>query len=115
MYIKANENGEIIQAAAVGAIPDGTEINLANYIIDESGNLILNTAKIQAQHNAIRKDEILQRLSEIDAESIRPLRAVLTKTSSEFDAEKLEALESEASNLREELVKLEGLNNENMD
>ena len=82
---------------------NGTEIDLSNYIMDESGNLILDAEKIKAQQNAARKSEILARLAEIDLESIRPLRAVLTEAATDFDTQKLTALESEAAELREEL------------
>lgn len=107
MQILKDENGSIIQTATVGSIPNGEELDLSMYIMDENGNLMLNTAKLQAQQNAVRKAEILERLSEIDYESIRPLRATLTKTATEVDAQKLAALESEAAELREELGVLE--------
>ena len=107
MQILKDENGKIIQTAEVGGIPGGMEIDLSNYILDESGNLILDTEKIKARQNAVRRTEILARLSEIDSESIRPLRAVAAKTATDFDTEKLAALESEAAELREELKGLE--------
>lgn len=53
-----------------------------------------------------RKTEILQRLNEIDAETIRPLRAKLAGVSTEEDETKLIELETEAEKLREELSSL---------
>ena len=45
----------------------------------------------------------LSRLAEIDALSIRPLRAKLSGLSSKGDDERLESLEEEAKKLRKEL------------
>ena len=53
-----------------------------------------------------RVQEIRQRLSEIDTESIRPLRATVDGSASEFDTQKLAALEQEAMALRTELASL---------
>ena len=53
-----------------------------------------------------RVQEIRQRLSEIDAESIRPLRATVDGSATEFDTQKLAALEQEATALRAELASL---------
>lgn len=103
MQIKTDENGNIIQAAVMGGIPDGQELDLSNYKMDENGNLILDTEKIRAKQNALRVDEIKIRLSEIDNESIRPLRAVTAGTADEYDNQKLNELETEAEELREEL------------
>jgi hypothetical protein len=55
---------------------------------------------------AVRKAEILAQLMEIDADSIRPLRAIADGTATDFDREKLAALDSEAADLREELAGL---------
>ena len=56
--------------------------------------------------NERRVQEIKQRLAEIDTESIRPLRATVDGSASEFDTLKLAALEQEASALRTELASL---------
>ena len=56
--------------------------------------------------NERRVQEIKQRLSEIDTESIRPLRATVDGSATTFDAEKLTALEQEATALRIELKSL---------
>lgn len=53
-----------------------------------------------------RRQEILARLTAIDSESLRPLRAVQQGTATDFDTEKLTALESEAAALRTELAGL---------
>ena len=53
-----------------------------------------------------RVQEIRQRLSEIDTESIRPLRATVDGSATEFDANKLATLEQEATALRTEMKSL---------
>ena len=53
-----------------------------------------------------RVQEIRQRLSEIDTESIRPLRATVDGSAAEFDTQKLTALEQEATALRTEMKSL---------
>lgn len=57
--------------------------------------------------NERRVQEIKQRLAEIDTESIRPLRATVDGSATEFDTQKLATLETEAQNLRAELNALE--------
>ena len=57
--------------------------------------------------NERRVQEIKQRLSEIDTESVRPLRATVDGSATEFDTQKLATLEAEAQNLRAELNTLE--------
>ena len=108
MQIKTDENGKIIQTAQVGGIPGGMEIDLSDYILDASGNLILNSDKIAQRMAAERTEEILRRLDEIDSESIRPLRAVSAETATDEDIKKLSGLEAEAQALREELAMLKG-------
>ena len=56
--------------------------------------------------NERRVQEIKQRLAEIDTESIRPLRATVDGSVSEFDTLKLAALEQEATALRTEMNSL---------
>ena len=53
-----------------------------------------------------RRAEILSRLSAIDLETVRPLRAVTAGAGTEYDTTKLAALEVEAKELRDELAKL---------
>lgn len=50
--------------------------------------------------------EIHARLTEIDLESVRPLRAIAAGESTQADHDKLSALASEASALREQLATL---------
>jgi hypothetical protein len=52
---------------------------------------------------AQRRAEILARLAVIDQESIRPLRAAANSESTDFDVDKLAALDAEAAGLRLEL------------
>lgn len=54
----------------------------------------------------VRKAEILARLEAIDSESARPIRAVALGTATDYDKEKIQALEAEAVALREELAGL---------
>jgi hypothetical protein len=55
---------------------------------------------------AERTTEILTRLSQIDREAIRPMRAALSGTSTLYDTDKLAELEQEADKLRAELSTL---------
>jgi hypothetical protein len=55
-----------------------------------------------------RRAEILARLNEIDAASIRPLRAIAEGTAVEADHAKLAELDAEAAELRTELAGLLG-------
>lgn len=50
--------------------------------------------------------EIKARLSVIDSESVRPLRAVANGEATKYDTEKLAALDAEAAQLRAELAAL---------
>jgi len=45
----------------------------------------------------------LNRLAEIDREALRPLRAILADTGTDFDRERVKALEAEAVKIRGEL------------
>jgi hypothetical protein len=57
----------------------------------------------KAEHDvaaAVRLEQIDARLAAIDAEALRPLRAVVTGAATQFDTDKLAALESEAAALR---------------
>ena len=60
----------------------------------------------QIIENERRVQEIKQRLSEIDTESIRPLRATVDGSATEFDTQKLATLEAEAQALRVEMNSL---------
>ena len=53
-----------------------------------------------------RNQEIYARLTAIDSESLRPLRAIAQGTATDYDIEKLKALEDEAVALRQELSSL---------
>ncbi|MCL1888877.1 MAG: hypothetical protein FWF99_00030 [Desulfovibrionaceae bacterium] len=52
---------------------------------------------------AQRKVEIMDRMFALDMESIRPLRAVADGIATDFDREKLDAIEAEVAALRAEL------------
>jgi len=53
-----------------------------------------------------RADVIVGRLYEIDAATVRPLRAIAAGTAGQFDHDKLAALNAEAAALRAELATL---------
>ncbi len=78
-----------------------TKLKLLVYV-----KLWCSTRKIQARQKAVRTAEIKARLTEIDFESIRPLRAKAAGNPSEKELTKLSALEAEAVTLREELETL---------
>ncbi len=107
MQIKTDENGKIIQFAEVGTIPGGIDIDMSFYMVDGNGNFIIDTEKVQANANEKRVSEILKRLNEIDQESVRAVRAIVTGISTNEDIEKLTTLETEAVSLRAELRGLE--------
>lgn len=53
-----------------------------------------------------RRAEIIARFTQIDVDSIRPLRAIAQGEATEADKEKLAALDAEAEELRAELAAL---------
>lgn len=60
----------------------------------------------QEEHTAQRRAEIMSRLTSIDAESVRPLRAIASGENTEADHNKLAVLDKEAEALRDELATL---------
>lgn len=54
----------------------------------------------------IRKSEILARLSILDSKKVRPISAILAGSGTDEDKSMLQELESEATNLRDELATL---------
>lgn len=84
-------------------------VELEKEQVDKSQMIILDNGKVvldQEKVNSKRKNEIYFRLSGIDIEALRPLRAVALGNAVNFDTEKLEALEKEANELRLELKDL---------
>jgi len=69
-------------------------------------NAIANPPLTQEQLDALRVKEIDTRLSQIDTESVRPLRAINNGTSTQYDIDKLTALDNEAETLRTERATL---------
>lgn len=53
-----------------------------------------------------RRTQILRRLAVIDAETIRPLRAIANESAVDYDLSRITALDTEAQNLRMELLEL---------
>jgi hypothetical protein len=56
----------------------------------------------------VRRMEILARLAEIDAASVRPLRAIAQGEAVQADRDRLAELDAEAATLRTELAGLQG-------
>ena len=61
----------------------------------------------QDELKAQRRAAILARLEELDAESVRPLRAIVRGEATKDDTDKLAALDAEAAALRLELAALD--------
>jgi hypothetical protein len=70
------------------------------------GALLEAPALTATEIAAARRGEILGRLSAIDQESVRPLRAITDDTGTDFDRQRLSALDAEAATLRAELATL---------
>lgn len=79
---------------------------LPNYDID-TAEVIETAEEKQARENRLRVAEIKRRLRVIDNERIRPLSAIVAGNATDYDSDKLTALESEAQALRAELAGLE--------
>lgn len=62
---------------------------------------------VQEDQDAARRVQIMARLKEIDAESVRPLRSIVNGEAVQADTDKLAALDAEAEELRTELAALE--------
>ena len=81
-----------------------------DYYILENGKLVENPdyEEIKAKRlNQTHIETIKQELIGLDAQAIRPLRAILAGTNSDEDIEKLKAIENQVSVLREELSTLQ--------
>jgi hypothetical protein len=80
------------------------QANMQGKILAEvNGELVLKTPLPTA---AMRRAEILARLAEIDAASVRPLRAIAQGDTVQADHDRLAALDAEAASLRTELAGL---------
>lgn len=85
-------NGEAFTIRDFGPYPDGWSTE--------------EPEPTEAEKNAARRMEILSRLIAIDADSVRPLRAIARSEATDADTEKLAALDTEADALRAELATL---------
>lgn len=94
-----NDNSEV--AAKVMSTP------YWNPVEDENGNLIDIEANEPTDEEKI--SELKLQLSQIDGQTIRPLRAIVDGTETEEDREILHDLEQKAAELRQLLAKIEGL------
>ena len=76
---------------------------------DENGELvdIIEAPLSRDEINQQRTDEIKRELGVLDEQAIRPLRAILTGTSTGEDTDKLREIEAQAAVLRDELAELE--------
>lgn len=81
---------------------DGNIIHRTNEEIEEERAALLNSP-------SSRIAEIKRKLTRLDAQTIRPLRAILAGTSTYKDKDKLEEIEVEAEKLREEMNRLQDL------
>ena len=74
---------------------------------EETATVIMNVVEITTiDVTKDRRNEILERLQEVDRLSVRPLRAILANISSPEDSQYLTELENEAVILRNELALL---------
>lgn len=113
-----NENGGIdceINHPVHGWIPttlDLSDTETSEFFADVQANkavaAFVPVVPTQAELDTIRKNEIQTRLTQIDSESIRPLRAIATGSAVQFDTDKLTALNAERATLAAELVVLNG-------
>lgn len=76
----------------IGSLPDGA--------------VLVRPDKTQAEINSERAVEIKSKLTAIDLESLRPLRALANGVLTDYDIDKLASLEAEAVELRAELATL---------
>ena len=94
--------------SAAYVIPDGSD--LASKLMSINGKVQLITDDcgqlIDAEPVVDRTAEIYARLAAIDAEAIRPLRAIAAGTATTIDRGKIVALETEAAELRRELAEM---------
>lgn len=92
--------------SAAYVIPDGSD--LASKLMSINGKVQLITDDcgqlIDTEPVVDRTAEIYARLAAIDAEAIRPLRAIAADTATGIDRGKIAALEAEAAELRQELA-----------
>lgn len=92
---KDNSTGEIsyVTENSDGSIPHGFTVLTASEI----------TAYEQARSKNKRRSEIIARLNKIDFESVRPVRAIQAGNGMQADTDKINALDTEALELRTEL------------
>lgn len=112
-YLSFDEKGNPRERFSINENGEGKPDNIEIYEVSEydwinksvkleNGQVVNDPVKIKNK----RINEIKSRLSAIDKEVIRPLRAIINNTGTEFDANKVSTLETEAATLREELATL---------
>ena len=81
-----------------------------NGVLDDKSleELVEEGIATEEEQRTYKRSKIRHRLRVIDREAARPLRAILAGKETEFDHQKLAALEAEAETLRAELADLGG-------
>jgi hypothetical protein len=81
------------------------------YYLDETGWHERTDAEVEeirkAEQKAARITELKAELDKLDAQAVRPLRAIVSGTDTEFDHTKLNNLEAQAEEIRRELAELQ--------
>ena len=77
------------------------------YLTDKCPMKPIPTKEEEAeQAKQARIAEIKEELEQIDIQAVRPLRAIVSNTATEFDTNKLSTLEAQAAEFRAELAEL---------
>ena len=81
------------------------------YYLDETGWHERTDEEVEeireAERKAARIAELKAELEEIDSKAVRPLRAIVSGTDTEYDHTKLDELEAQAEEIRRELAELQ--------
>jgi len=97
----------------MGNLPYGVDVlsdlhsEVEAYLLEHPESLIpepLPPEPTQEEKDAMERRRIIGRLAEIDTLAARPMRAILSRTQTDADIEKLTALEAESKELRTQLL-----------
>ena len=61
----------------------------------------------EAEEKQARISELKEQLDSLDTQTVRPLRAIVSGTDTEYDHTKLENIEAQAEEIRRELAELQ--------
>lgn len=82
-----------------------------NYYLDADGWHKRTAKEVEeirtAEQKAARISELKGQLDSLDAQAVRPLRAIVSGTDTEYDHTKLDNLEAQATAIRQELAELQ--------